>query len=350
MPAVDRAVPRAARDRVLPFAARGLLALPTPVHRALAGPPPPHAAGLAPDAWLVARLAERESVPPGALPVDRARERFAMVLRPLGVRPRLPLAAEDRTVAGAAGPLHARLYVPDGAETPGPLLVYYHGGGWVEGSVATHEPSCRLLAHLAGVRVLSVDYRLAPEHPFPAAVDDALAAFRDARARAPELGADPARVAVGGDSAGGNLAAVTALALRGEPDAPAFQLLIYPGVDMTRKRPSRLRFGEGFVLTEENMTFYEDQYVPDRARRSDPRVSPMLAPDIAGVAPAHVATGLADPLRDDGEEYAARLRAAGVPVALYRHPQIHGFFNITAMRSGLRGLTLIAGALRQGLG
>ena len=337
------------RDRLLAIAARGLLTLPTPAHRALAGAPPRDVAGLAPDAWLVARLAELGSVPPGSQPVDETRERFAMTLAHLAIRPRLPLAASDRPIAGAAGPLHARLYVPHGAETPGPLLVYFHGGGWAEGSVATHEPSCRLLAHLAGVRVLSVDYRLAPEHPFPAAVDDALAACRDARARAAELGADPARIAVGGDSAGGNLAAVTALVLRGEADAPAFQLLLYPGLDMMQKRPSRLRFGAGFVLTEENMTWYEDQYVPDRERRGDPRVSPLRAADLTGVAPAHVATALADPLRDEGEEYAARLRAAGVPVALYRHPQIHGFFNITAMRSGLRGLTLIAGAVRQGL-
>src|SRR4051794_11292759 len=337
------------RARVLPLAARGLLELPAPVHRALAGRPPAAAAGLAPDAWLLARLAERGSVPPGALPVDEARRRFALALAPLGVRPRLPLTATDRTVAGAAGALRARLYVPAAAETPGPVLVYFHGGGWVEGSAATHDPSCRLLAHLAGVRVLSVDYRLAPEHPFPAAADDALAAYRDARARAAELGADPARLAVGGDSAGGNLAAVTALALRGEAGAPAFQLLIYPGLDMSRKRPSRLQFGEGFVLTEENMTWYEDQYVPDHGRRADPRVSPMLEPDLAGVAPAHVATALADPLRDEGEDYAGRLRDVGVPVALYRHPQIHGFFNLTAMRSGLRGVTLIAGALRQGL-
>jgi acetyl esterase len=337
------------RDRLTPPLARALFALPPRVIAMLAGSPPPHAAGLEPDAWLVARLAAYDAIPAGSLPPDQLRAEFARRLAPLTIHPRLPLQARDVTLAGAAGPLTARLYVPDGAPAGGPLLVYYHGGGWVEGSAATHEPSCRLLAHLAGVRVLSVDYRLAPEHPFPAAVDDALAAYRDARARADELGADPAHVAVGGDSAGGNLAAVVALDLRGDPAAPAFQLLIYPGLDMTRKHPSRLRFGERFILTEENMTWYQDQYVPDHARRADPRISPLLAPDLEGLPPAHIATGLADPLRDEGEEYAARLRAAGVTVALHRHPQVHGFFNLTAMRSGLTGLTLIAGALRQGL-
>jgi acetyl esterase/lipase len=338
-----------ARDLFLPALARALFALPPRAQRALAGRPPPHAAGLEPDAWLVARLAAREAVPPGREPVAEVRARFARTLRPVAIRPRLPLATEDVVLAGPAGPLPARLYVPAEAPAPGPLLVYYHGGGWAEGSVATHDPSCRLLAHLAGVRVLSVDYRLAPEHPFPAAADDALAAYLDARARAAELGADPARVAVGGDSAGGNLAAVVALDLRGDARAPAFQLLIYPGLDMTRRHPSRLRFGEGFILTEENMTWYEDQYVPDRSRRAEPRVSPLVAPDVAGLPPAYIATALADPLRDEGEAYAERLREAGVKVALHRHPQIHGFFNLTAMRSGLRALTLMAGALRQGL-
>src|SRR4051794_39965557 len=177
----------ALRDRVLPLAARGLLALPAPVHRALAGRPPAAAAGLAPDAWLLARLAERGSVPPGALPVDEARRRFALALAPLGVRPRLPLTATDRTVAGAAGPLSARLYVPHGAETPGPLLVYFHGGGWAEGSAATHQPSCPLVAHLAGGRVLSVDYPLAPSPPFPAAAADAVAPARPPPAARPPL-------------------------------------------------------------------------------------------------------------------------------------------------------------------
>jgi acetyl esterase len=338
-----------ASDRILLTLARPLLALPSRVHAAAAGSIPPHAAGLEPDAWLLARLAGRDAVPVGSMPPAQLRAEFARRLAAVALPPPPTVRASDVTLAGAAGPLTARLYVPAEAQRGGPLLVYYHGGGWVEGSAATHEPSCALLAHLAGVRVLSVDYRLAPEHPFPAAADDALAAYRDARARAEELGADPARVAVGGDSAGGNLAAVVALDLRGDPLAPAFQLLIYPGLDMSRKHPSRLAFGEGFVLTEENMTWYEDQYVPDRARRADPRVSPMLAPELAGLPPAYVATALADPLRDEGEAYAHRLREAGVTVALHRHPQVHGFFNLTAMRSGLRGLTLIAGALRQGL-
>jgi acetyl esterase/lipase len=339
----------AARDRLLPALARALFALPPRVQRAIGGPVPREVTGLEPDAWLVARLAERDPVHARELPLDALRARFAASVATVSIRPRLPVSAEDRTVAGAAGPLRARLYVPAAEAAPGPLLVYYHGGGWVEGSVGTHDPACRLLAHLSGTRVLSVDYRLAPEHPFPAAADDAVAAFADVARHASAYGADPRRVAVGGDSAGGNLAAVTALALRGAAPAPAFQLLVYPGVDMTRRHPSRVAFGQGFLLTEENMTFYEDSYVPDRARRSDPRVSPLLAPDLSGLPPAHVATALADPLRDEGEAYAERLRAAGVPVALHRHPQIHGFFNLTAMRTGLRALTLIAGALRQGM-
>jgi len=337
------------RDRLLLPFARPLFVLPRPVHAVLAGAPPPHAAGLEPDALLLARLAGWSGVPAASTPVEKLRAEFARRVAPLAIDPPPTVRATDVTLAGPAGPLTARLYVPDEAPPGGPLLVYYHGGGWVEGSAATHEPSCRLLAHLAGVRVLSVDYRPAPEHPFPAAADDATAAYRDARARARDFGADPARVAVGGDSAGGNLAAVVALDLRGDPSAPVFQLLIYPALDMSRKHPSRLRFGDGFVLTEENMTWYEDQYVPDHARRADPRVSPLLAPDLAGLPPAYVATALADPLRDEGEAYADRLRAAGVTVALHRHPQVHGFFNVTIMRSGLRGLTLIAGALRQGL-
>src|SRR3954453_20630879 len=193
------------RDRLLLPLARPLFVLPRRVQAVPAGARPPHAAGLEPDALVRARLAGWSGVPAASTPVEKLRAEFARRVAPLAIDPPPTVRATDVTLAGAAGPLTARLYVPDEAPPAGPLLVYYHGGGWVEGSAATHEPSCRLLAHLAGVRVLSVDYRPAPEHPFPAAGDDATAAYRDARARARDFGADPARVAVGGDSAGGDL-------------------------------------------------------------------------------------------------------------------------------------------------
>jgi acetyl esterase len=328
-----------------------LFALPDPLLALLAGPVPPQAAGLEPDAWMLARIAERARLPAGELPVQAMRARFELIAAPFSPRREFPLVTEDHQLLGPAGPLAARLYVPAEAPTPGPLLVYFHGGGWMQGSIASHDAACRLLAHSSGVRVLSIEYRLAPEHPFPAAADDALAAYAAAAERHAELGADPARLALGGDSAGGNLAAVTAQAVREDPalPCPVFQLLLYPALDMSRKPDSRRLFGERFLLTEQSMSWYEDQYVPDPARRAELRVSPLLAPDCAGLAPAYIATSLADPLRDEGEAYAQRLREAGVPVALQRHPLIHGFFNQTVTRSAGRAMATIAGALRQGL-
>jgi acetyl esterase len=329
----------------------GLFALPDWTLRLLAGPVPPQAAGLEPDAWVVARLAERARLPAGERPIAEMRARFELFAQPFSPR-RLPaMQRTDVELAGPAGAIAARLYRPAQAPAQGPLLVYYHGGGWVQGSVASHDPSCLLLAHLAGVRVLSIEYRLAPEHPFPAAADDALAAYAQAAERHAELGADPGRLAVGGDSAGGNLAAVTAQSAGRDPalPSPALQLLIYPGMDMSRKTESRRLFGERFLLTEQSMSWYEDQYVPDRALRSEYRVSPLLNPDLEGLPPACIATSLADPLRDEGEAYAQRLREAGVAVALQRHPLIHGFFNQTVTRGARRALASIAGAVRQGL-
>jgi acetyl esterase len=230
-------------------------------------------------------------------------------------------------------------------------LVYFHGGGWVQGSVATHDAGCRLLAHLSGVRVLSVDYRLAPEHPYPAAVDDAVAAYAWAAQNAAALGSDPDRLAVGGDSAGGNLAAVVALAARDDealPDA-AFQLLLYPVTDLGAKSASYRTFATGYVLTESGMDWFAGKYLPDPARRTEPHASPLRAPDLSGLPPAYVASCLPDVLRDEGEAYAARLRAAGVAVATQRHDQLHGFFNMTAARSSATALAQVAGALRQGL-
>ncbi len=329
----------------------GLFALPDPALRVLAGPIPAQAAGLEPDAWLVARLSGAARLPAGERPVAEMRERFELIAIPFSPHRAPGLAIEDHVLAGPGGPLAARLYVPAEAPVRGPLLVYFHGGGWVQGSVASHDHPCGLLAHLSGVRVLSIEYRLAPEHPFPAAAEDALAAYAQAAERHAELGADPARLALGGDSAGGNLAAVTAQAARTEPGLPqpAFQLLLYPALDMSRKPDSRRLFGERFLLTEQAMSWYEDQYVPDPACRADPRVSPLLAAELAGLAPAYIATSLADPLRDEGEAYARRLREAGVPVALQRHPLIHGFFNQTVTRGARHALATIAGALRQGL-
>jgi acetyl esterase len=334
------------------WAGRLLFSLPRPLLRRLAGAPPAHAAGLHPEAWLLAKLdaAGRDRMD-DSVPVAEQRRRLAASAYPLAVRPRLPLRVSDHAVPGPAGTIPARLYAPEGAPAPGPLLVYFHGGGWVQGSVATHDAGCRLLAHLAGVRVLSVDYRLAPEHAYPAAAEDAVAAVAWTAREGERLGVDPARIAVGGDSAGGNLAAVVAQAARDDDALPdvAFQLLIYPAVDLAAKADSVRTFAQGFLLTERGMDWYMDQYVPDVARRDEPRASPLRAADLSGLPPAYVATCIPDPLRDEGEAYAARLREAGVPVALQRHDQIHGFFNTTVVPSSREAVAVIAGALAQGL-
>jgi acetyl esterase len=230
--------------------------------------------------------------------------------------------------------------------------VYFHGGGWVVCDLDTHDNGCRFLARESGAAVLSVDYRLAPEHPFPAAVEDAFAAFRWAVENAADFGVDPAVIAVGGDSAGGNLAAVVSqLARDDEGPAPAFQLLIYPVTDLSTKRLSYELFREGFFLTEPHMDWYRDHYLPDLESARDPRASPLLADDLSNLAPAYIATAGFDVLRDEGEEYARRLREAGVPVALRRHRNlIHGM----ATRVGMGGVgqTMMleaAAALRMGL-
>jgi acetyl esterase len=238
----------------------------------------------------------------------------------------------DLLIDGAEGSLPARHYAPSSGGIGRPLLVFFHGGGWVVGDLDTHDQPCRFLTRYADVHVLSVDYRLAPEHPFPAAVDDAVAAFAWAVARALELGADPARVAVGGDSAGGNLAAVVAQHTRDAGVAtPAAQLLVYPGTDSSVARPSKDLFAEGYFLTKQQMDWYWDTYSAG-ASRTDPRLSPLCASDLSGLAPAVVATAAFDPLRDEGEAYAAALRAAGVPVALRRAPGlVHGYLNMTGV-------------------
>ncbi|HWI73662.1 MAG TPA: alpha/beta hydrolase [Baekduia sp.] len=333
--------------------ARALLALPVPVVRRLAGAPPPEAAGLHPEALLLGKLAaigpDRMS---DAAPVAEQRRRLALQARGLAGRTKgLPLTVSDHRAPGRGGDIPVRLYVPAATSAPGPLLVYFHGGGWVQGSIETHDASCRLLAHLSGVRVLSVDYRLAPEHPYPAAVQDAVSAYAWAADRAAMLGADPARLAVGGDSAGGNLAAVMAQAARDDerlPDA-CFQLLLYPVTDVAARAASYETYASGYLLTASGMDWFLGKYLPDVGRRVEPEASPLRAVSLAGLPPAYVATCVPDVLRDEGEEYARRLRAAGVVVATQRHDQVHGFFNTSAVRSSRAALAQVAGALRQGL-
>lgn len=223
-----------------------------------------------------------------------------------------------------------RLYRPNDRTDLG-LLVYYHGGGWVLGGLESHDDVCRRLANAMGHAVLSVDYRLAPEHPFPAPLADSLNALRWAHDNASELGIDPTRIAVGGDSAGGNLAAVVAQ-LR--PVDLRHQMLIYPVTDARRGSQSYRDNAEGYRLTAASMKWFCDHYLSGgHGSEDDPRVSPLCAPEsaLAGAPPALVITAEYDPLRDEGEEYARRLIAAGVPCTLTRYyGQIHGFFSMSA--------------------
>jgi acetyl esterase len=319
--------------------------------------PPPRLDGqvLATDVHVLLELARRsgETSLVEGRDVEQAREENREGVPIVSGPPRPMARVEEMTIPGAAGEMPARLYVALGAPRPPlPLLVYYHGGGWVIGDLETHDGVCRFLAEHAGCRVLSIDYRLAPEHPFPAPVEDALAAFEWAAEHAADLGADPARIAVGGDSAGANLATGVCLQARdrGGP-RPAMQLLLYPPTDVVGEQPSRETFAEGFLLTRNDMRWFEDHYLPEGCDAEDPRASMMRARDVSGLPPAYVATAGFDPLRDEAEVYAQRMREAGVKVALQRYPGlIHGFANLTAICPSARTAMLeVAGALRMGL-
>ena len=244
----------------------------------------------------------------------------------------------------------ARLYIPTQESPNGGLLVYIHGGGFIYGDVNSHDAACRFLAEESGVRILSVSYRLAPEHTFPAAYDDAITAFTYVVENAEEFGADPRRIGVGGDSAGGNLATGVALAVGRKC---AFQLLIYPVVDFGPDRPSKAMFGEGFYLTKPFMDLAHGTYAPaELVSSDDPRLSPIHAKVKKTTAPALVVTAGFDPLRDEGEEYAAKLEDAGIEVDLVRYEGlIHGFINIVGSGHTARAAAReIAGVLALHLG
>jgi acetyl esterase len=253
-------------------------------------------------------------------------------------------------VAGAAGDLDARAYTPRGLVAPSPGVVFLHGGGWVLGNLATHDSFCRRAAAHGQLRVVAVNYRLAPEHPFPAAAEDAVAAFRSIAARAGELGLDPARLAVAGDSAGGNLSAVVGLATRGDAVRPALQVLLYAALDATRSLASHTKLREGFYLSHEAVDWYYRHYM-GRADPRDPRLSPLHAEDLRGAPPALVAIASFDPLVDEQERYVERLREAGVNVDRRLYPGlIHGFVLMTGLSPAARRATLeVIGAVGQHL-
>jgi acetyl esterase len=253
------------------------------------------------------------------------------------------VGVRDISIPGPAGAMRARHYIPVNDQStsgPEPLLVFFHGGGFVIGDLETHDGLCRLICRDAGVHVVALDYRLAPEHKAPAAIEDCYAAYRWAVEHAAELGADPQRVAVGGDSAGGNLATVVSRLARDDRDQgvplPALQLLIYPATNFAGDSRSKTLFADGFFLTKRHMDWFRDSYLTGATiDSSDPRISPLLADDLAGLPPALLLTAGFDPLRDEGDLYAEALTAAGVAVDHRRYgSMVHAFTNFFALGGG----------------
>ena len=307
---------------------------------------------------LLDLMIERGVPPTHTLSVDDAR-RFYRDRRAV-TQPAPPEVGRvaDLSAPGPLGPIALRSYRPLGAgagasEAALPGLVYFHGGGWVIGDLETHDTLCRELCNLSGCAVVAVDYRMGPEHRFPAAVEDALAATRWVHANAASIGIDASRLAVGGDSAGGNLAAVVALAARDAGDLPlAFQLLVYPATDQRRGADSHQTNGEGYLLTRDTITWFHDHYIDDAAHDVDWRASPLLHPDLSKLPPALVLIAGHDPLRDEGLAYAQQLTLAGSRSTLVNFErQIHGFITMGRLIDEANvAVELCAAQLRRGLG
>ena len=281
------------------------------------------------------------------IPATEARLHYRQARAAL--RPSAPDLAQvrDLEAAGTAGPIPLRLYRP--ADGVLPVFIYFHGGGWVVGDLDTHDVVCRQVASLAHAAVIAVDYRLAPEHRFPAAVDDAWSATTWIAAHAAELGVDPTRIAVGGDSAGGGLAAVVALMARDSRKLRlALQVLVYPVLDLRAQSPSYSAYAEGYLLTRAAMQWYIAQYAPTSDAVDDWRASPLLAPWVHGVTPALVIAAELDPLFDEGEAYARRLQGARVAVQHHRvEGMVHGFLTMGGkVDAAGRAVETIAAALR----
>ena len=325
-------------ERFQGLAGRSLGLLPEAVQLRLSGRPPVEVEGQRLDPCLQLLLAvNRRRTRHGLCEPDpaTARARFRREVLIYGGPKTRVGPVRDFEIEGEAGPVRARHYAPPPSEASRDLLVYLHGGGFVLGDLETHDEPCRLLCRHALTHVLAVEYRLAPEHPFPAGLGDALAALRWAQAHAERLGAEPARVSVGGDSAGGNLAAVVAqLSARERP--PAAQLLVYPATDATgrERRPSKELFGRGFFIARTDCDAFTKHYTGGEGGegKEDPRVSPLLAPDLSGLAPALVVTAGFDYLRDEGDAYARALAGAGGVVVHRRFTSLaHGFIHMTGV-------------------
>jgi len=312
---------------------------------------------LDPQAKALLDLMVERGVPPTHTLSPQDARRFYLERR--GVtqpEPRPVAEVRDLVATGPHGAIPLRLYrpvtVPNPAPSPAPTLVYYHGGGWTMGDLDTHDVLCRQLADESACVVVAVDYRMGPEHAFPAAVDDVLAATRWLQANAATLGLDPTRFAVGGDSAGGNLAAVVALAWRdaGEAVPLMFQLLIYPATDMRAVAPSHTHNGQGYLLTADTIAYFRGQYIAPE-HYADWRASPLLHADLSGLPPALVITAGFDPLRDEGRQYADALSAAGSPAQyVCFERQIHGFITMGRMLDEAHtAVGLSAAALRRAL-
>ncbi len=291
-----------------------------------------------------------EGMPPlDALPADMVRAGYKMQRAMTDQSAPKDVATRDLKVDGAAGEISARLYAPSSAAAVTPGLVYFHGGGFVIGDVDTHDGLCRRLAARAGVRVLSVDYRLAPEHPFPASHDDALAATKWAFDHAGQIGFDPARIAVGGDSAGGNLSAVIAHELLGTPYKLAFQLLLYPALSMSADTPSRNEL-DGPILTKEGMAWFE-KCLGAHTHADGKRMAYGEHWTLEGLPPALVVTAGFDPLKDEGRDYERRLREAGVRANHIEFPTlVHDFYLLADVSPAVvEAINQTADALKAGL-